>query len=109
MSNSAPIAELVGVATGSRDATLRAIRQLVDVNRDARSLFLDEQGQMKPAAERIFGLLAREAGLDRLGEFQPDARLQDQMIGRQFIVRRLSALLDLDVRRLEELQRKLGR
>jgi hypothetical protein len=103
----APIADLVGRASQSRAQVRRAIEALVGSNRDARELMLDDKGALKPAAARLLARMAKEARLDRLG-FEPDARLQDHLLGRQHIVRYLAAMLDLDVTRLQSLQRKLG-
>jgi len=107
MQPEAPIADLVGRAASSRAQVRRAIVALVGTNRDARELFLGEDGAIRPAAARLLARLAKEARLDRLG-FEPDARLQDHLLGRQHIVRFLATMLDLDVTRLQSLQRKLG-
>jgi hypothetical protein len=98
---------LVGLAARSRADTLRSIRSLVDPNRDARELFLGEDGELKPAAKRLFARLAKEARINDLA-FEPDARMQDHLLGRQFIVRFLGAMLRLDTARLEHLQRQMG-
>lgn len=103
----APIADLVGLAGQSRSTLLDQIKSLVDPSRDARELFLDDAGELKPAAARLLGRLAREAGLTNLN-FEPDARRQDHMLGRQYIVRYLGQMVRLDVARLDDLQRKLG-
>lgn len=102
-----PIARLVGAAKGSRRFIEREIARIVGLNRDARELFLDEEGKMRPAAERLLGRLAAHARLNAIG-FDPDARHQDYMAGQRDMVRFLGKMLELDVRRLEELQRKLG-
>lgn len=93
-------------ARSTRAALLAAIADLVGTHRDARELLLGEDGELKPAAARLLGRLAKRARLDRAG-FEPEARLQDYRLGQQDIVRTLGQMLHLDVRRLEELQRKL--
>lgn len=107
MQPDAPIARLLGQASKTIAARRRALEKLVGINRDARELFLGEDGKLKPAAARLFAQLSGEARLNRL-EFEPDARFQDHLLGRQHMVRFLAAMLHLDVTRLHNLQRKLG-
>ena len=107
MPGNAPIADLVGYARQSRAKVRGALAVLVGANRDARELFLGEDGTLKPAASRLLARLVHEAKLDRVA-FEPDARFQDHLIGRQYIVRHLLDMLELDVARLHHLQRELG-
>lgn len=101
-----PVADLLGLSRGSRAAILRAMQPLLQSHRDAQTLFLDDKGRLTPAAARLFGRLAREAQIARLG-FEPDPRLQDYRLGQQHMVRFLAGMLELDEARLTQLQRQL--
>lgn len=103
----APIAQLVGLARKSGRFIQKEMARLVSVHQDARDLFLDDQGNMKPAARRLFARLAKEAQINRVG-FDPDARHQDYRKGQQDLLRLMAAMIELDHRRLDELQRQYG-
>lgn len=102
-----PIAQLVGIARGSAKFVQKEIARLIGVNRDARELFLDDAGEMKPAARRLFARLAKEAEINRVG-FDPDARHQDYRKGQQDLLRFMGAMIELDHKRLADLQRQYG-
>lgn len=103
----APIAQLVGIARNSGKWLRKEIARLIGVHNDARDLFLDDAGNMTPAAQRFFARLAKEAQVSRIG-FDPDARHQDYRKGQQDLLRFMAAMIELDHRRLDELQRRYG-
>lgn len=103
----APIAELVGIARQSGAWVRKQIGRLLGINRDARALFIGEDGELRPEAERLFARLADEAQLNRIG-IDPDARHADYRKGQQDMLRFMIRMIEIDTRRLEELQRKAG-
>lgn len=102
----APVADLIGMSRGSRAAIFKAMRGVRSTAEDARALFLDGAGHLKPEAGRLLGRLAKEAQLNVLA-FEPDARRQDYRLGQQHMVRFLARMLELDVARLNHLQSEL--
>lgn len=106
MAEDAPIARLSGMARTSRQMARRQLERIVGINRDARELFMDEKGQLKPAAERLLGQLARDAQLG-IASFDPDPHHLYYQTGKRDMVLALAKMLHLDVRRLHDLQTKL--
>jgi hypothetical protein len=104
----APIAKLLGQQSSAPKFSLRAaVTKLLDRHRDARECFCDDAGAMKPAAQRLFARLAKEAQLDRIG-LDPDARAADYRKGQQDLLRSLALMVGLDTAKLEDLQRRMG-
>ncbi|MCP3730433.1 hypothetical protein M9978_08325 [Sphingomonas sp. MG17] len=108
MPHDAPIAKLLGQnSEGQKWSIKQEIAKLVSTSRDARECFCGEDGELTPAAERIFAKLAKAAELNKIG-FEPDARRSDYQKGMQDCVRLLAGMVKLDTQRLEELQRRVG-
>jgi len=107
MPHERPFAHMAGLAKQSRAFLQSKIDAIVGSNRDARILFLDNDGRLRPEAERLFARLASDAQMHRIG-FDPDARHQDYIQGKRDAVRFLANMLELDTQRLERLQRQLG-
>lgn len=72
----------------------------------AKTVFLGEDGELSPAGERLLGLLAFEAGLNRHG-FNADADRRLFDAGAQHIVRSLIDWLDADSAKIARAQQKL--
>lgn len=106
MSDNRPIARLANMAGTSRRQISDAIAVMVGTNRDARALFLNDDGVLKPEAERLFGRLAREANL-KSTQYDPDANHLYYMQGKRDLVLFMARMLHLDVRRLQDLQTRM--
>lgn len=101
-----PVDRLVAKAKVSRRVQLAAIRLLGLQAHYAKRVLCDDQGQIKPEAELLLAMLAREAKLHQHG-FTPEADRRLFDAGGQHIVRLLMDWTGMDSARLARLQQRL--
>lgn len=92
-------------AKGNRAATKRRIARLLGKHRAARSLFLNELGEVTADAAQFLNDLAREAGIGKRGVLS-DEQLRE-LRGASHIVTYIIDLLALPENKLMNLQRQL--
>lgn len=80
-----------------------AIGGMTRLQADARALFLDEAGEVRPEAARLFAHLAGHADVAGIRGPVSDAELREAL-GAQRMVRLLLSSMQLDGRRLRRLQ-----
>jgi hypothetical protein len=106
MTDRAPMMDLLGLSRQSRDELLGRMKRLLDPSRDARALYLDEKGELKPEAKRHFLALMREAGMLRPG-FEPDPHRLYYNQGAAMIVLLQAMMANIDHSKLMMLQQEL--
>jgi hypothetical protein len=106
MSDRAPIMDLVGLSRQSRTGILEQMKRVLDPSRDARALFLDAKGELKPEARRHFLALMREAGMLKPG-FEPDPHRLYYNQGAAGIVLLQAMMVNIDHSKLMMLQQEL--
>lgn len=106
MSDRPPVLDLLGLAAQTRGDLLGKMQRLLDPSRDARALYLDKDGSLKPEARRHFAALMREAGMHRPG-FEPDPHRLYFNQGAASIVLLQALMIDIDHAKLMKLQQEL--
>lgn len=106
MSLNAELMAAIGQAQGNRAKVKRRIATMMQRTRVARSLFLTPEGALTDDAVKLFGDLARQAGMNRRG-FLPDAELRLFQDGARSLLLYMIDMLALDADKLTDLQRRL--
>lgn len=106
MSLDAEIQSFLGTASSTREKVQRALRRVLGTTSDARALYLDADGQMRPEAVRHFAALARIAyPHDRTP--LDDATLREAA-GAQKLLRHMLASINMDDDRIIHLKNRLA-